>query len=206
MQQAISIWKIVLSTVFFVICNMFHESLGEVTGANVETFFVFLSNLGEAKQLYWLIAGMMVFNALQANLGMQIIKDENAVFKQSTMLLATPTLWVYHMHFGNEGDDFSLMKLIGQAMLVLTVVAYMWFDRTAAQELAEELSAKKSDRANKQRLTRQPNEDNEDPFDREDDTRNLMTTLEGTTELTHSKLGTRGTMKEAAKRKPMTRA
>ena len=49
MQQAISIWKIVLSTVFFVICNMFTESLGEVTGANVETFFVFLSNLGEAK-------------------------------------------------------------------------------------------------------------------------------------------------------------
>ena len=49
---------------------MFPESLGEVTGSNVENFFVFLSNMGEAPKLYWLIAGMMVFNALAANLGM----------------------------------------------------------------------------------------------------------------------------------------
>ncbi len=49
LQQAVSSWKIILSSVFFVVCNMFPESLGEITGSNVENFFVFLSNLAEAR-------------------------------------------------------------------------------------------------------------------------------------------------------------
>lgn len=43
---------------------------------------------------------LMFFQGLAANLGMQIIKDENAVFKQSVMLLPIPVLWIHHLYFG----------------------------------------------------------------------------------------------------------
>ena len=38
--------------------------------------------------------GLMFVNGLQANLGMQVVRNENAVFKQSTMLFSIPILWL----------------------------------------------------------------------------------------------------------------
>ena len=55
----------------------------------------------------------MLFHGLAANLGMQIVKNENAVFKQSAMLLPITVMWIYHMIYGDQKDAFSVMKLIG---------------------------------------------------------------------------------------------
>jgi len=40
------------------------------------------------------MALLILSNALAANLGMQIVKAENAVFKQSVMLLTIPLFWL----------------------------------------------------------------------------------------------------------------
>ena len=56
--------------------------------------------MNEESSLWGLMVGLMFMNALQANLGMQITKNENAVFKQSTMLFSIPLLWLYHIQFG----------------------------------------------------------------------------------------------------------
>ena len=55
----------------------------------------------------------MLSNALAANFGMQIVKNENAVVKQSIMLLPIPILWIYHMYYGDQKDAFGWAKLIG---------------------------------------------------------------------------------------------
>ena len=84
--------------------------------------------------MYVLLALLMFFHGLSANLGMSIIKDENAVFKQSVMLLPIPILWIYHMHFGKQKDSFSALKLIGQVLLVTFVFLFMVWDRETVAE------------------------------------------------------------------------
>ena len=84
--------------------------------------------------MYVLLALLMFFHGLSANLGMSIIKDENAVFKQSVMLLPIPILWIYHMHFGQKKDSFSVLKLIGQVVLVTFVILFMVWDRETVAE------------------------------------------------------------------------
>ena len=39
---------------------------------------------------------------------MQIIKNENAVFKQSCMMFPIPVIWVYHLNFGEKQDKFNV--------------------------------------------------------------------------------------------------
>ena len=82
-----------------------------------------------AKELYWLMFGVLFFNALTANLGMQIVKAENAVFKQSVMLLSIPMLWLWHIFYGTKKDQFSYLKMFSYACVVLSVVLYMYWDR-----------------------------------------------------------------------------
>ena len=54
---------------------------------------------------------------------------------------------------------------------------------------------------------RYPDSDHEDPYDRDEDSRTLVTSSrEATTELVNPKIGTLGTLREAAKRKPGTQA
>ena len=103
-----------------------------------------MTNMNENKELYWLMSGLMLCNALAANLGMQIIKDENAVFKQSVMLLPIPILWVYHMHYGVEKEKFGLLKMFGVMMLVVSIFLFMWFDREAVVQEKEEMAEKKA--------------------------------------------------------------
>jgi len=93
-------WKMIMIFVFFVVCNFFPDVLGRATGSNIETLTLAVKNMNEEKSLYTLMFLLMFFGALSANLGMQIIKDENAVVKQSVMLLPIPVLWVYHMQHG----------------------------------------------------------------------------------------------------------
>lgn len=85
--------------------------------------------MNESSELYWFMFGMMFFNALAANLGMQIIKAENAVFKQSVLLLSVPTLWLWHVFYGDEKDVFNFAKLFAQLLLIVATMFYLMFDR-----------------------------------------------------------------------------
>ena len=97
LQQAVSIWKVILIVALFVASNIFPDSLGALTGSNMESVAMAVKNLNEKTELYTYMFGLMFFNGIAANLGMQIIKDENAVFKQSAMLLPIPIMWWYNI-------------------------------------------------------------------------------------------------------------
>ena len=127
LQQAISIWKMILVFVLFIASNFF-EKLGEATGSDMESLAIAVKNLNEEKSLYTMMFALMFFNALAANLGMQIVKNENAVFKQSAMLLPIPVAWIVSM-IQHEEKSYTTPTLIGQMMLVTSVLAYMWWDR-----------------------------------------------------------------------------
>ena len=73
--------------------------------------------------------GLMFFSGMMANLGMQVVKNENAVFKQSMMLLPIPILWVYHIYYGDKKDYFSVLKLLAQVFLVTFILLFMTWDR-----------------------------------------------------------------------------
>jgi len=112
LQQMLSSWKMILLLVVFVIGNMFPSALGSSIGSGISSVSLAFHNMNEATELYYLILGTLFFNALAANLGMQVVKAENAVTKQSTMLLVIPTLWVWHIYYGDKKDAFSAFKLI----------------------------------------------------------------------------------------------
>ena len=120
------------------------------TGSDMHHFALVARNLSEENQLYTFMVSLMAVNALAANLGMQVIKDENAVFKQSMMLLPIPILWIFHMNYGQQKDSFSVAKLLGQVLLVGCIFAFMWADRVA---VAEEEASK----AYKKKLKNNPN-------------------------------------------------
>lgn len=88
----------------------------------------------EATELYWLMFGVLFSNALAANLGMQIVKAENAVFRQSVMLLSIPALWIWHVYYGNTKDAFSVPKMFAQISVVVFVILFMIWDREAVEE------------------------------------------------------------------------
>ena len=94
----------------------------------MESLAIAVKNLNEEKSLYTMMFALMFFNALAANLGMQIVKNENAVFKQSAMLLPIPVAWIVSM-IQHEEKSYTTPTLIGQLMLVTSVLAYMWWDR-----------------------------------------------------------------------------
>ena len=97
MQQAISSWKMILVLLLWIVSNLFSDTFGEKIGSNSEQFTLFFANMNEETALYWMMLGLMFVNALQANLRMTIVKDENAVFTQSTMMFSIPLMWVYHV-------------------------------------------------------------------------------------------------------------
>ena len=60
----------------------------------LEDFTNTLHVVFESTHLTLLIISIMLANALQANLGMSIIKRKNAVVKATVALLLIPALWV----------------------------------------------------------------------------------------------------------------
>ena len=74
--------------------NYIIPALGAATGSDTDHFNLYIKNMDEEKSLFGLMFGLMFVNGLQANLGMQVVKNENAVFKQSTMLFSIPILWL----------------------------------------------------------------------------------------------------------------
>jgi hypothetical protein len=70
LQQAISMWKMIMICVFFVVCSLFPDKLGMMTGSNTETIKLAFKNMNEEKSLYTLMFFLMLFGALSANLGM----------------------------------------------------------------------------------------------------------------------------------------
>ena len=182
LQQAVSIWKLILTTVLFVFCYIFPDSVGQLAGAGDGQITLAIHNMNEDKRLYWLMIGVMFFNALSANLGMQIVKAENAVFKQSVILLPVPILWVYHMAYGDQKDNFSVFKLISQILMVGAIVMFLWADRTAVADAQKLIKYKKHDYApdGHERHTSQGDtqandrDDDEDPYAQDEDQRCLM--------------------------------
>ena len=77
---------------------------------------------------------IMFLNALAANLGMQIVKDENAVVKQSIILLPIPLQWFYHIYYGDQKDQFTVIKMIGQILMTTSIILYITFDRQSVLE------------------------------------------------------------------------
>ena len=112
LQQKISLWKVTLLASLFVLGNIFPDVIGQVTGSTIDTLGTAFNDMNESTELYWLMLGVMFFNSLAANLGMQIIKAENSVFKQSTALLSVPSLWLWHVFYGDEKDVFNVPKMI----------------------------------------------------------------------------------------------
>ncbi len=121
--------------VLFTVCNIF-EGLGKATGINIQSLSLVFKNMNEETSLYTLMGFLMFFNALSANLGMQVVKAENAVVKTCIILMSIPLLWVYHMYYGQENDTFSVVKLIGQLTLVAFIIVYVVYDRKAVAEAA----------------------------------------------------------------------
>ena len=81
LQQMISSWKMILMAGVILFSNMFPSALGAIIGNNRGRVSLAFYNMGEAPELYWLMLGVLFFGALAANLGMQIVKAENAVFR-----------------------------------------------------------------------------------------------------------------------------
>ena len=130
----LSSWKMIFLLIIFAIGNFFPNALGTVIGSGLNNVELAWHNMNEATELYGLMFGVMFFNALAANLGMQIVRNENAVFKQSILLLAIPSLWVWHMFYGDKKDAFSWFKFLSQATLVTAVILYMIWDREALEQ------------------------------------------------------------------------
>ena len=70
LQQAVSIWKIILVGVMFGACLIFPEALGKPIGADVESLTGAIRSMNDNSVLYWYLIGISFFNGLQANLGM----------------------------------------------------------------------------------------------------------------------------------------
>ena len=98
-------WKLILVSILTFVGNFIFPILGEAMGSDSKGFDLYFKNINEEKSLYWLMAALMFVNALQANLGMQVVKNENAVFKQSTILLSIPTLWLFHITAGEANNE-----------------------------------------------------------------------------------------------------
>lgn len=137
LQQMISSWKMILLLCTILIGNLFPNSLGSTIGSGLASFDLYNHNMEEQPVLYALMFGVCFFGALAANLGMQIVRAENAVFKQSVMLLAIPSLWLWHIYYGDRIDAYSWFKMISQLCIVISVVLYMIWDREAAEEEKE---------------------------------------------------------------------
>ena len=135
LQQAVSIWKMIMIFVFFAVCGIF-ESLGKATGTNMASISLAFKNMNEETSLFTMMGMLMFFNALSANLGMQVTKADNAVVKQSIILLSIPVLYIYHICFGEKKDTFSVVNLIGQLILVTFIIVYVVYDRRAVAEVA----------------------------------------------------------------------
>ena len=105
LQQAVASWKLILVSILTFVGNFIFPILGEAMGSDSKGFDLYFKNINEEKSLYWLMAALMFVNALQANLGMQVVKNENAVFKQSTILLSIPTLWLFHITASEANNE-----------------------------------------------------------------------------------------------------
>ena len=112
LQQTISIWKMILLVCVLFIGHIFPSSIGMTLGCDTASISTALGKLNESKELYWLMLGLLFFNALAANLGMQIVKAENAVFKQSVVLLSIPILWLWNIFFGTQKDKISYLEML----------------------------------------------------------------------------------------------
>ena len=81
LQQAVASWKLILVSILTLLGNYIFTFIGDAMGSNADGFNLYFKNINEETSLYWLMFGLMFVNALQANLGMQVVKNENAVFK-----------------------------------------------------------------------------------------------------------------------------
>ena len=142
LQQMLSSWKMILLLCVVFIGNLFPNALGSTIGSGLASFDLYDKNMDEEPVLYALMFGVCFFGALAANLGMQIVRAENAVFKQSVMLLAIPSLWLWHIYYGDKIDAFSWFKMISQLCIVTSVVLYMIWDREAVEEEKAEEATK----------------------------------------------------------------
>ena len=70
LQQAISMWKMTLLLILFVLGNIFSESLGDYTGSNTESLAKAYSSMNEEPELWTFMILWALFNGLQANFGM----------------------------------------------------------------------------------------------------------------------------------------
>ena len=70
LQQAISMWKMTLLLILFVLGNIFSESLGDYTGSNTDSLAKAYSSMNEEPELWTFMILWALFNGLQANFGM----------------------------------------------------------------------------------------------------------------------------------------
>ena len=70
LQQAVSSWKVILVIVLAIVANIFSGSIGEKIGTNLDHFKLFFTNMNDEPHLYGMMFGLMLVNAMQANLGM----------------------------------------------------------------------------------------------------------------------------------------
>ena len=66
----ISLWKMILLLFVFAIGNFFPSALGMILDSGMTNIELAMYNLKEQNQLYWLLLGVLFFNAVAANLGM----------------------------------------------------------------------------------------------------------------------------------------
>jgi len=137
LQQMISSWKMIFLIIVFILGNLFPSALGAIIGNNRGRVYLALYNMSEEKSLYWIMLGVLFFSALAANLGMQIVKAENAVFKQSVLLLSIPALWVWHLYYGTKEDSFSVYRLLAQVCFFTAIILFLIWDREAVEEEEE---------------------------------------------------------------------
>ena len=80
---------------------------------------------------------IMLFNAIQANLGMTVIKRKNAVIKATVALMLIPSLWLYQITVDSIGEkeDTHWMKAVGVIVMIIGSIWYIIADQIMESEI-----------------------------------------------------------------------
>lgn len=141
LQQCVAVWKVLLSFALVAVCQVFPDTIGTAVGGTLDDVLFSLTSLVQTEGLGRLMAALMFVHAVQANLGMTLIKRENAIFKQCAMLLAVPAMWVFALLDPSDApevtqESYSASRLLAYMVMTAGIGFYMYADRRDSEEKA----------------------------------------------------------------------
>ena len=95
LQSAVAVWKMLLSLLVVLVAQYIHVPKSLDSDGIMADLPHVLKEMSQNNNLVLFMMCMMVANALQANLGMTLVKYRNAVVKSTFTLMVIPFIWSY---------------------------------------------------------------------------------------------------------------